>query len=79
MKIRVLYFASLRERIGRREEALDLPAGADVTALLDQVLAGPLEAFRGSVAISVNREYSAPSRALQEGDEVALLPPVSGG
>jgi molybdopterin converting factor subunit 1 len=79
LKVHVLYFASLRERIGRREDMVDLPAGADVTSLLDHVLAGPLEAFRGSVAVSVNREYSSPSRALQEGDEVALLPPVSGG
>ena len=75
----MLYFASLREKIGRREDMVELSAGADVTALLDQVLAGPFEAFRGSVAVSVNQEYSSPSRALQEGDEVALLPPVSGG
>jgi molybdopterin converting factor subunit 1 len=81
MQIRVLYFASLRDRAGVREESLSIPSGSSV-ADLKQVLAqqhdrlGPaLE----SALVSINREYALPAETLSEGDEVAVFPPVSGG
>jgi len=81
MKIAVLFFGVLKDLAGRPGETVDLPPGArvrDVLLYCAQEAPG-LEAMLPSLAISVNWEYSGPDRVLGEGDEVALLPPVSGG
>ena len=81
MRIRVLYFASLRQRLGFSEEALDLPEAATVAHLKDAVaLAHPevADTLRTAIA-SVNREFALPEESLHPADEVALFPPVSGG
>jgi MoaE-MoaD fusion protein len=81
MRIRVLLFGQLKDIIGRPEEDLEVQPG---TSLAD-LMARYGERFPGfrpistSIACSVNREYAAASVVLQEGDEVGLLPPVSGG
>src|SRR5215210_806630 len=66
----------LRERAGASEVTLELPDGArvaDALAQLEPIAAGlPL-------VMAVNREYADPDRALDPGDELALIPPVSGG
>jgi molybdopterin converting factor subunit 1 len=76
MKVSVRLFASLRERAGRDELELELPEGAHVRDALDAVddLAGGLP-----LVLAVNREYADPGDPLQAGDELALIPPVSGG
>jgi sulfur-carrier protein len=81
-RIKLLYFAGLKERLGRESDELDLPAGvssvADLALFLPTfrpLLAGTL----GSVRIAVGDEFASPDRELQTGDVVALLPPVSGG
>ncbi len=81
MKIGVLFFGVLKDLIGRSGECVDLPEGAQVRELLSYYARREprLEAMFPSLAISVNREYAEMDRALREGDEVALLPPVSGG
>jgi MoaE-MoaD fusion protein len=81
MKISVLFFGVLKDLAGRRDETVELPDGARVCDLLVHFAQGAprLEAMLPSLAISVNREYAGMDRALREGDEVALLPPVSGG
>jgi molybdopterin synthase catalytic subunit len=81
MKIGVLFFGVLRDLAGRTGESVDLPEGARVRELLSYYAgrAPQLKAMLPSVAISVNREYAGIDCALREGDEVALLPPVSGG
>jgi molybdopterin synthase catalytic subunit/molybdopterin converting factor small subunit len=81
MKIRVLCFGVLKELIGRSSENVDLPDGARVRDLvLYYAHAVPrFEAMAASLAISVNQEYSGVERLLRDGDEVGLLPPVSGG
>jgi molybdopterin synthase catalytic subunit len=76
MKVRVRLFAGLREQAGTGERELDLPEGsrlADVWAGL-----GLGEEPEG-LLYAVNKEYALPARRLDEGDEVALIPPVSGG
>ena len=76
MKVRVRLFAQLRERAGAGQRALDLPEGArvaDAIAALDEVAGGL------PVVMAVNREYAEDDVALAAGDEVALIPPVSGG
>ena len=79
--VRIRAFAGLREALGASTLEVDLPAGADVAALLARLAAdhphASLPDKRFSVA--VNRAYSDDERVLQAGDEVALIPPVSGG
>jgi molybdopterin synthase catalytic subunit len=76
MRVRVRLFAVLRERAGRDTIELDLPEGARVADALAAVddLAGGL-----SLVLAVNREYAKPDAPLSAGDELALIPPVSGG
>ena len=72
----VRLFAGLRERAGTGERRLELPEGsrvADVWALLK------LGKQPGGLLYAVNREYAAADTPLSAGDEVALIPPVSGG
>lgn len=81
IQIRVLYFASLRDRAGVKQETLSIPAGSSVADLKQALgqqhdrLAPALE----SALVSINREYALPAEKLSEGDEVAVFPPVSGG
>ena len=81
MKIGVLFFGVLKDLVGRSGETVDLPEGSRVREVLFYYAreAPRFEAMVPSLAISVNREYSGVDRALREGDEVGLLPPVSGG
>jgi MoaE-MoaD fusion protein len=81
MKIGVLFFGVLKDLLGREDETVDLPEGARVReVLLHYAQEVPrFGAMVPALAISVNQEYSGTDRVLREGDEVALLPPVSGG
>ena len=81
--IRILYFASLRERLGRAEESLqDFP---DTVAGLRAQLAargdawGEVFADEQRVLAAVNQEMASVDRTLQAGDEVGFFPPVTGG
>jgi molybdopterin synthase catalytic subunit/molybdopterin converting factor small subunit len=76
MEVTVRLFAILRQRAGRDAVALDLPEGARVQDAL-----AALEDLTGGVAcvLAVNREYADDERVLVAGDELALIPPVSGG
>jgi molybdopterin converting factor subunit 1 len=76
MQVRVRLFAGLRERAGSPELALELPDGASVGDALAQ-LSGLTEGV--PVVLAVNRQYAQHDDILQAGDEVALIPPVSGG
>jgi molybdopterin converting factor subunit 1 len=80
--ISVRLFAVLRERAGRSALELELPDGSTVAEAIDRLrdepgLDEPLERIR--VAAAVNREYASPEVRLSAGDELALVPPVSGG
>jgi MoaE-MoaD fusion protein len=76
MKVRVRLFAVLRERAGRRELELDLPEGAVVR----DALAAVGELAEGiPVLMAINREYADEDAPLHADDELALIPPVSGG
>ena len=80
MRVTLLAFGMLRDLIPA-SALLDLPDGATVSNLLDRCrsLAACEPAAWASVAVAVNREYAQGSHVLADGDEVALLPPVSGG
>ncbi|MCC6905390.1 MAG: molybdopterin converting factor subunit 1 [Anaerolineae bacterium] len=81
MNLRVLFFATLRDRAGVSSTSLTLPDGATVESLLAS-LAEHFPSIRDNLPVSlvaVNQEYATPDLMLQDGDEVALFPPVSGG
>ena len=81
MRVEVLYFAILRERVGRERESLELPGGADVRAARAAIAARHpgIESLLPRVQTAVNRVMAKDDTALADGDEVALLPPVAGG
>ncbi|MBI2371912.1 MAG: molybdenum cofactor biosynthesis protein MoaE [Deltaproteobacteria bacterium] len=81
MRVTVHLFASLRELAGARELGLELPEGATVATAWERLAAEHprLRELRGTILPSVNLEFAEPGRPLREGDEVAFLPPVSGG
>jgi MoaE-MoaD fusion protein len=82
MTVRIRLYAVLRERARRDWVELDLPAGATVAEALEQLsrVQGLAELLgRLPVRMAVNRDYAAADTRLREGDELALIPPVSGG
>ncbi len=79
MRVRVLFFGVLREVMGVAEREMEVAAGATVGDMVEVCRAGAEGGIWGSIAVAVNQEYVGQERLLAEGDEVALLPPVSGG
>jgi MoaE-MoaD fusion protein len=81
MKIRVLFFGLLKDVAGRSKEIVELPEDARVEDVLRHYAKTTprFEAAVSSLAVSVNQEYAAADQPLRDGDEVGLLPPVSGG
>jgi len=81
IRVRVRLFAVQRELAGMREVALDLPEGADVErAWVALVERHPVLApGRASLRFARNGDYADPTTPLTDGDEVAMIPPVSGG
>ena len=81
MNIKVLFFASCRDLVGTGEREMTLTDGATVTDLISE-LASEQARFTDmapSLMVSVNQAYVERDAELQEGDEVAFIPPVSGG
>jgi molybdopterin converting factor subunit 1 len=81
MHVTVRLFARLRDLTGAAELARDLPEGATAAAAWDALTREfpALTAYTASVSCAVNEEYARTSQALKDGDEIAFLPPVSGG
>src|SRR6266545_7109603 len=82
MTVRVRLFAVLRQRAGRESVDIEVDEGATVADALDALaaepgLAGVLD--RMPVRVAVNRDYAEPETELSPDDELALVPPVSGG
>lgn len=81
MQVQVLFFGVLKDIVGRAEESLDLQQGATLADVLShyEERVPKIRDLLHTVALSVNQHYAGPGAVLGEGDEVALLPPVSGG
>lgn len=81
MQIDVRYFAGHRDITGRTHEQLELAEGATVGALWELLVARHprLAPYSGRLLYAVNQEYSTLATELHDGDEVAFIPPVSGG
>jgi MoaE-MoaD fusion protein len=81
VKVRVLFFGIAREITGFAQDSPDVAAGESVSGLLHHYSARfpRLDGIAASLVMAVNQEFSDASRKLAENDEVAFLPPVSGG
>jgi len=81
MRVTVLYFGIVRERFARDEEAYELAPGSNVRDLIKSIEARHGDPAQGvaRVRFAVNNEYVDTDRELFEDDEVAVIPPVSGG
>jgi molybdopterin synthase catalytic subunit len=81
MRVRVLYLGMLKDIAGREKDELHLPESARLGDLVSELQSRipKLAELSSSIAIAVNYEYSGAATELRENDEVALLPPVSGG
>jgi sulfur-carrier protein len=81
IRVKVLFFGRLKEIAGRAEDVVDVPEQASIEQLFARCVARQpeLARYRSSLVASCNQEFAAWSTALRSGDEVAFLPPVSGG
>jgi molybdopterin converting factor subunit 1 len=81
LRIKVRYFASIRERTGVSAEEIELQEGATAENVIAEAkrLHPNIDTQNGAVFVSVNGEFVDPSRRLESSDDVALFPPVSGG
>jgi MoaE-MoaD fusion protein len=81
MRVRVLFFGMLKDRMGKSSDLLELPDGASIRDLLAhyETEVPRLKESLPALAVAVNQVYASPEAKLKAGDEVALLPPVSGG
>ena len=81
MNIKVRFFAIARQTVGQREVEVELKGGSTARDLWDALLRRlpRLSPMSGSMKLAVNRDYVGPEAVLHDGDEVAVIPPVSGG
>src|SRR5215469_799947 len=81
MRARVLFFGMLKEVVGLSAEEIDLPQGADLATVFERYAARQprLRELAPSIVAARNQEFADLSTAIADGDEVAFLPPVSGG
>jgi len=85
LKVKVVFFAGIREALGRDAEELDLPAGVATVAGLRSHLRARGGAWANALAdgkllrTAVNQDMAPPAAVLKAGDEVAFFPPVTGG
>src|SRR5260370_37367452 len=79
--VRVLFFGMVRDIVGRKEDSLEVPEGGSLRWVFDHY-AGRfprLKELAASIVLAQNQQFAALSDSLADGDEVAFLPPVSGG
>jgi molybdopterin converting factor subunit 1 len=81
MQVHVKLFATYRELLGSRQLTWSARDGLTLRELVDEVLTKypRLSGHRDTMLLAVNQAFAGPEKVLHEGDEVALMPPVSGG
>jgi MoaE-MoaD fusion protein len=81
MRVKILFFGVLKELVGVPSDTIELPDGSTARDVLAHYAGNSrsLSESLPSIAVAVNQQYSGPATVLRDGDEVALLPPVSGG
>ncbi len=76
ISVQVKYFASLRERLGREQERVQVEQGLSAVELWRRTVG---IALPENALVAVNMEYASPETIVQDGDEVAFFPPITGG
>lgn len=82
MRVKLLLFAGCREAVGSKELEVELPESVSTVGEAFEVVLGRYPQLRGiskSVAIARNAEYVSGNSPISDGDELAIIPPVSGG
>lgn len=81
MQVKVLFFGLLKDVCGRAEDRIDVPPGATAGSVFDHYASAfpRLREIASSIVLARNHEFAKAADALSDGDEIALLPPVSGG
>jgi molybdopterin converting factor subunit 1 len=81
MRVTIRLFARLRDLVGQGELVRDLPAPSTVAAVWDQLVAEfpAIAPYTASMSCAVNADYARLTTDVRDGDEIAFLPPVSGG
>jgi molybdopterin converting factor subunit 1 len=81
VRVKVLFFGRLKDIAGQAHEAVDLAPAADIESLFARYVSSypELQQYRSSLVASCNQEFAPWDTVLRTGDEVAFLPPVSGG
>jgi len=77
MSIKVLYFASLREEIGRGSDTIDVQESLQISQLWKKVTGQ--NSMPDTLLAAINQEYTGSDTLVNDGDEVAFFPPVTGG
>jgi molybdopterin converting factor subunit 1 len=80
-KVKVFFFATLRDYAGEKSVELEIPSGTTVLGLTKLIVTKypRLEKVKDSMMAAINREYAAEEQVITEGAEIAFFPPVSGG
>jgi MoaD family protein len=81
LKIRLKFFALYRDVVGKSQVDMEIDDGWKVKDLVEKVLEDfpAMKKFRDDIIVSVNRNYSSDDTLINEGDDVAIFPPVGGG
>ncbi len=81
MRVRVLFFGMLKDVVGELPGELEVAEGASLESIFQGFAERfpPLRTMARSIVLARNREFADPSTRVEDGDEVAFLPPVSGG
>jgi molybdopterin synthase catalytic subunit len=81
VRLKVLFFGQLRDIAGTREDHLDLPPGSTIESVFEHYASRfpRIRELGSSVVVARNQQFAEPSGLVSDGDEIALLPPVSGG
>ena len=80
-KVKVLFFATLRDYVGSKSVEVEIPVGLTVAGLTTMLVKTypRLEKVKDSMMAAINREYAAEEQVIPPGSEIAFFPPVSGG
>ncbi len=79
MKITVLFFAKSREIVGQDQVEIEMPEGEGVSVLVDRLQSQYPELLGMGFRVAVNSDYVEKDFKLHDGDQVAVIPPISGG